>query len=92
MTRIASYNVENLFQRAKALNGTTFSEGRPILKAYKEVNELFLEPAYTTDIKRRLGELLVELDIYYINQQGAGQAKDYQDTQMGLAEKEQGRL
>ena len=33
-----------LFQRAKALNGTTFSEGRPILKAYKEVNELFLEP------------------------------------------------
>ena len=71
MTRIASYNVENLFQRAKALNGTTFSEGRPILKAYKEVNELFLEPAYTTDIKRRLGELLVELDIYYINQQGA---------------------
>jgi hypothetical protein len=71
MIRIASYNVENLFQRAKALNGTTFSEGRPILKAYKEVNELFSEPTYTTAIKQRIRDLLVELDIYYINQQDA---------------------
>lgn len=30
--RIGSYNVENLFARAKALNLATWEEGRPILQ------------------------------------------------------------
>lgn len=71
MIRIASYNVENLFQRAKALNGDTYAEGRPILAAYKEVNELFMESVYTNAIKERIKELFVKLDIYYENSQGA---------------------
>lgn len=71
MIRIASFNVENLFQRAKAMNGDTFEEGRPILGAYKEVNELFMEPVYTPAIKARIIELLIQLDIYFVNGQGA---------------------
>jgi endonuclease/exonuclease/phosphatase family metal-dependent hydrolase len=71
MIRIASFNVENLFQRAKAMNGDTYAEGRPILSAYKEVNELFMEPTYTPAIKDRILELLVQLDIYFVNGEGA---------------------
>jgi endonuclease/exonuclease/phosphatase family metal-dependent hydrolase len=71
MIRIASFNVENLFQRAKAMNGDTFAEGRPILAAHREVNELFMEPDYTPAIKQRIKDLLIKLDIYFVNNQGA---------------------
>jgi hypothetical protein len=30
--RLAAFNVENLFDRAKALNTTTWEEGRPVLQ------------------------------------------------------------
>jgi hypothetical protein len=42
MTRIASFNVENLFARAKALNGATWQEGRPILDAYNSMIKFFV--------------------------------------------------
>ena len=45
MTRIASYNVENLFARPKAFNTADWSIGRPALKAYGKVNELFQKVA-----------------------------------------------
>ena len=32
--KLASYNVENLFQRAKAMNGATWAEGAEILKLH----------------------------------------------------------
>jgi protein-S-isoprenylcysteine O-methyltransferase Ste14 len=38
--RIASFNVENLFQRAKALNAATWAEGKPILEKHARINEL----------------------------------------------------
>jgi endonuclease/exonuclease/phosphatase family metal-dependent hydrolase len=76
MTRIASFNVENLFARAKALNGATWQEGRPILDAYNEVNNLFAEDTYTPAIKQRMRELLVQLDIYFVNDQGAVRRKE----------------
>jgi endonuclease/exonuclease/phosphatase family metal-dependent hydrolase len=60
--RIASYNVENLFNRARALDQRTWSMGRPALEAYQQVCELLEEPDYTPEIKadiirqlRRLG-------------------------------------
>jgi endonuclease/exonuclease/phosphatase family metal-dependent hydrolase len=61
--RIASYNVENLFARAKALNLDTWAEGRPILERFAELNELFEEEVYTDDIKRRMLQLLKDLKI-----------------------------
>jgi endonuclease/exonuclease/phosphatase family metal-dependent hydrolase len=52
--RIACYNVENLFARAKALNLDTMAEAKPILERYGELNALFDAPAYTDDIKERI--------------------------------------
>ncbi len=76
MIRIASFNVENLFARAKALDGADWQEGRPILDAYNEVNALFQEQTYTNAIKQRMRDLLVQLDIYFVNDQGAVRRKD----------------
>jgi endonuclease/exonuclease/phosphatase family metal-dependent hydrolase len=56
--RIASYNVENLFNRARALDAQTWAAGRPALEAYQRASELLEEPAYTDRIKQ---EILREL-------------------------------
>ena len=69
MIRIASYNVENLFARAKALNLNDWALGAPVLEAYREVNEIMQEADYTTPRKQRMLELLEQLDIYYRNEQ-----------------------
>ncbi len=61
--RIASYNVENLFQRAKALALDTWAEGRPILAAHAEINALFNEKTYTERRKQRILALLEELGL-----------------------------
>ena len=61
--RIASYNVENLFQRAKALNLDTWEEGRPILEAHAELNALFSQANYTDLRKQRMLELLEQLGL-----------------------------
>jgi endonuclease/exonuclease/phosphatase family metal-dependent hydrolase len=56
--RIASYNVENLFARAKALNKSTWAAGRPVVAAQAELTPLLEEPVYTDAIKARIVELL----------------------------------
>ncbi|MFB9442787.1 endonuclease/exonuclease/phosphatase family protein [Dactylosporangium vinaceum] len=56
--RIASYNVENLFNRAKALDQRTWADGRPVLEAFARAGELLEEPVYTDEVKR---EILREL-------------------------------
>jgi endonuclease/exonuclease/phosphatase family metal-dependent hydrolase len=50
--RIASYNVENLFNRAKALDQRTWAAGRPVLEAFARAGELLEEPVYTDEVKR----------------------------------------
>jgi endonuclease/exonuclease/phosphatase family metal-dependent hydrolase len=57
--RIASFNVENLFDRAKALSQRDWSVGRPALEAHARLNALFQQPVYTPAIK---DEILVLLD------------------------------
>jgi hypothetical protein len=52
--RLASFNVENMFERAKALNLETWAEGKPILDDHKRLNDLIQEPAYTDAIKAEL--------------------------------------
>jgi len=61
--RIASFNVENLFERAKALNLESWTPGKPILAAQAEANALFEEAVYTDAIKARLLDLLAALGL-----------------------------
>lgn len=61
--RLATYNVENLFARARALNLADTAESRPILERFSELTQMFEEPVYTEDLKARMLKLLSELGI-----------------------------
>lgn len=60
--RIAAFNVENLFDRARAFDAGA-GVGQPVLDAFAEVNRLFGETVYTDAIKARMLELLGILDL-----------------------------
>jgi endonuclease/exonuclease/phosphatase family metal-dependent hydrolase len=49
--RIAGFNVENLFNRARALDQRTWSAGRPVLEAYQRVCTLLEETVYTAEVR-----------------------------------------
>jgi hypothetical protein len=61
--RIASFNVENFFQRRKAMNQATWAEGRAVLAAHAELNALLEEATYTAAAKARMVELLAMLGL-----------------------------
>jgi endonuclease/exonuclease/phosphatase family metal-dependent hydrolase len=61
--RLASFNVENLFDRAKAMNLESWQQGRPVLEKFAELNELLGEIAYTTAAKQRMTKLLIDLGL-----------------------------
>lgn len=56
--RIASFNVENLFDRARIMNLDTWEEGRPILDAFAEFTDLLESETYTDAVKARILELI----------------------------------
>jgi endonuclease/exonuclease/phosphatase family metal-dependent hydrolase len=57
-TRIGSFNVENMFSRAKAMNHETWAEGKEVLAAYARLSELIQLEAYDQAAK---DEMLVQL-------------------------------
>jgi hypothetical protein len=61
--RLATYNVENLFARAKALNADTFGEGEPALAAYGEFNRLAPKPKYLPEDKAAMLAALAALRV-----------------------------
>ncbi len=61
--RLASYNVENLFNRAKVMNLGAWREGKPVLDAFAALNSLLGEASYTAVRKTRMVALLVELGL-----------------------------
>jgi len=61
--RIASYNVENLFNRAKALDQATWAAGRPILEAFQQICELLEEPVYTPEVRHDILRELARLGL-----------------------------
>ena len=79
MIKIASFNVENLFARPKAFRDIDPATEQPVLEAFREVNELIKKPAYTQADKERMRELLVVLEIYYVNSYGAVRRNDTLD-------------
>ena len=61
--RIASFNVENLFERAKALNQKTWAQGKPVLEKHARLNDLLNLPVYSPDDKAEIRKLLIEFGL-----------------------------
>ena len=61
--KIAVYNVENLFDRAKAMNLDSWAEGRPVLERFAALNALLGEIVYNAADKARMVELMLELGL-----------------------------
>lgn len=61
--KIAAFNVENLFDRARAFNLDSTGATQKILKATAELNSLFDEPLYTAANLSRQRELIIELGL-----------------------------
>ena len=82
--RLATYNVENLFLRARALNLDDPNVAKPILDTFAELNKLFEEPVYSDAHKARMLKLLTELGIdkkndshYVVLRENRGQLVTY---------------
>ncbi len=56
--RIASFNVENMFDRAIALRSNNWEIGKPALEAHRELNNLFEKEPYSETDKTRMLTLL----------------------------------
>jgi endonuclease/exonuclease/phosphatase family metal-dependent hydrolase len=63
MMRLAAFNVENLFDRAKAMNLDSWEEGRPVLERFDELSRLLGEIEYPAAAKARMAELMIELGL-----------------------------
>lgn len=90
MIKIASFNVENLYARPKAFSETDLGVAQPVLKAYADVNALLRKPVYGAADKNRIIDLLVALDIYYRNDQGAVRRRDTQSPKWAWLRKNRG--
>jgi endonuclease/exonuclease/phosphatase family metal-dependent hydrolase len=90
MVRIASFNVENLFARPKAMDLNTWADGEPILEAYTEVNEIMQQANYTPARKARMLELLEQLDIYHRNSHHVLRRRDTPDPRWAWLRKNRG--
>ena len=61
--RIATFNMENLFERAAALNLPTFEDGRKTLELHTEINTILNFDPYTPADKARIVEILFQLGL-----------------------------
>ena len=52
--RLATFNVENLFERAKIMNLEHWSDGKAVLADYKKFTEIIEKPVYSTADKAAL--------------------------------------
>ncbi|MBI5498024.1 MAG: endonuclease/exonuclease/phosphatase family protein [Deltaproteobacteria bacterium] len=62
--RLASFNVENLFGRAKVMNLATWRDGRGVLDAYARFRGLIQKARYSAADKRAMGKLLGVLGLH----------------------------
>ncbi len=63
VTRIGAFNVENMFDRPKAMDPADWQAGRPILAAQARVTELFALDAYDDATKAEILEQLAVLGL-----------------------------
>ena len=61
--RLASYNVENLFERPRAMRLATWDEGKPILEQHARINELINKAHYSVADKAEILDLITKLGL-----------------------------
>ncbi|KXF75316.1 endonuclease/exonuclease/phosphatase [Paramesorhizobium deserti] len=61
--RLAVYNVENLFDRAKAMNLGSWEEGRPVLDRFAALNGLLGQVSYGGGDRAKMATLMIELGL-----------------------------
>ncbi len=61
--RLAAFNVENLFDRPRAMNLENWSEGRAILDRFAKTNAILAQPFYNSSDKAELKRLLAALGL-----------------------------
>lgn len=61
--RLGVYNVENLFDRAKAMNLDSWEEGRPVLEAFAALNGLLGQITYSHADREHMAELMITLGL-----------------------------
>lgn len=66
--KIAAFNVENLFDRAKAFNESSSAVTKRTLRAVAELNSIFEEEIYTPARKNRILELVETLELNRFNE------------------------
>lgn len=59
--RLATYNVENLFDRAKAMNLEGWDQGKPILEDFAKLSQLIGQVLYSEPDKAEMAKLIVKL-------------------------------
>ena len=68
--RLASFNVENLFARAKAMDTATWAEGAPALAAFERFNRIAEKAVYTDTDKKDMLDALETLRVLVRGAQG----------------------
>jgi endonuclease/exonuclease/phosphatase family metal-dependent hydrolase len=61
--RIASFNVESLFERPVAMNQETWADGRQVLEWFAQLNALLSKDVYTAQDKADILDLLKKLEL-----------------------------
>lgn len=61
--KIAAFNVENLFDRAKILNQDNEAKTHSILAAVSQLNSLFEQDTYTKKMLNQMSQLVAQLDL-----------------------------
>ena len=61
--RIASFNLENMFRRAVAMNRANWQEGKPILTAVAKLNDRLEKDVYTAADKTAILDLIDQLGL-----------------------------
>ncbi|MEV0564624.1 endonuclease/exonuclease/phosphatase family protein [Dactylosporangium sp. NPDC050588] len=62
--RLATYNVENLFARARALDPADPAKGQPALSAYETFNRIAAHPVYSDEDKAAMLDALETLRVF----------------------------
>jgi endonuclease/exonuclease/phosphatase family metal-dependent hydrolase len=89
-TRLASFNVENLFARAKALDTSAWGEGGPALAAFEDFNEIAAKKKYTEADKAAMLDALTTLRVLVETEDGRRVNKKQFDNAWALLRENRG--